>query len=327
MRVLITGATGFIGSHLAEQLSKKDYQLRCFIRKTSDIRWLQHLPVEYVYGDFSNDDSLRRAVTNVDAIYHVAGVVASKSREGFYRVNQFATRDLLKAARRYNQHISRFIHVSSLTAVGPSLDGRPVNETTPYHPITTYGRSKMEAEKEVLKYDGVFPWTITRPPAVYGPRDVATFDFFRSAARGIIPLVGFGKKYVSIVHVRDLVNGIMLAGERPEGANQVYFIGGRRYYDWDEIGETTMQVLGRNALKVRAPEFLTYAVAGIVGLFSLFRRKPSVLNWEKAKDMVQKEWTCDTSKATTELGYSESISLEAGIRETIDWYRREGWMK
>ncbi len=263
----------------------------------------------------------------MDVIYHVAGVVASKTRKGFYEGNQLATHNLLNAVQQYNPDLSRFIHVSSLSAVGPSPDGHPVNETTPYHPITTYGKSKMEAEKEVLKYNGLFPWTIARPPAVYGPRDVATFDFFRTAANGIIPLVGFDGKYVSLVHVRDLVNGIILAGERPEGANQTYFIGSRRYYDWDEIGETTMRVLGRNAVKVRVPEFLVYTVSGVVGFFSLFNKKPSVLNWEKGKDMVQKAWTCDISKAKTELGYTEMVSLETGIRETIDWYRREGWMK
>jgi len=327
MRVLITGATGFIGSHLAEQLNKKGYQLKCLIRKTSSTRWLEHLPVEYIYGDFFDEDALRQAVKNVDIMYHVAGVVASKTREGFYKGNHLATRNLLNAVQQYNPGLSRFIHVSSLSAVGPSLDGHPVNETTSYHPITTYGKSKMEAEKEVLKCDGLFPWTIARPPAVYGPRDVATFDFFRTAAKGIIPLVGFDRKYVSLVHVRDLVNGIILAGERPEGANQIYFIGSRRYYDWDEIGETTMRVLGRSAVKVRVPEFLVYAVSGAVGFFSLFNKKPSVLNWEKGKDMVQKAWTCDISKAKTELGYMEMISLETGIKETIDWYRREGWMK
>ena len=327
MRVLITGATGFIGSHLAGELNKKDYQLRCLVRKTSNTRWLRNLPVDYVYGDFFDDDCLRNAVMDVDVIYHVAGVVASKTKAGFYEGNQLATRNLMNAARQHSPGLSRFVFVSSLSAVGPGLDGQPVNETTPYHPITAYGKSKMEAEKEVLKYDGVFPWTITRAPAVYGPRDAATFDFFRTADRGLIPLIGFEKKYVSLVHVRDLINGIILAGERPEGASQIYFIGSRRYYDWEEIGETTARVLGRNAVKLRIPEFLVYTVAGLVGFLTLFSEKPSILNWEKGKDMVQKAWTCDISKARTELGYTEMVLLETGIRETIEWYREEGWMK
>jgi dihydroflavonol-4-reductase len=327
MLALITGATGFIGSHLAEHLHRKGYKLRCLVRPTSDTRWIHHLAVEYAHGDFFDDASLAAAVRNVDVIYHVAGVVASKTREGYFRGNQYATRNLLSAVRRVNPSLSRFIHVSSQTAVGPSSPDRPIDEASPYYPITTYGISKMEAEKEVRKYEGMLPWTIVRPPAVYGPRDTATFDFFLTASRGIIPLVGFSKKYVSLVHVSDLVEGIILAGEKKEGENQIYFVGSERFYDWEEIGEATLRVLGKKAFKVRVPEFLVYAVAGTVGFFSLFNEKPSVLNWEKGKDMVQKAWTCDSTKARRELGFQEAISLEDGIRETIAWYRKVGWMK
>lgn len=327
MRVLITGATGFIGSHLAERLHNKGYEIRCFVRKTSNLRWLHHLPIEYAYGDFFDEESLKNAVTNVDVIYHSAGVVASKTKKGFFEGNQIITRNLLAAVQRHNPKLTRFVHVSSQAAVGPSLNGIPVHETTPYHPITTYGRSKMEAEKEVLKYDGIIPWTIVRPPAVYGPRDTAAFDFFNTASKGIIPLVGFDKKLVSLVHVTDLVNGIILACEKPEGTNQIYFIGSERYYDWEEIGETTLRVLSRKAIKVHVPKFLVFTVAGIVGFFSLFSKKPSLLNWEKGKDMVQEAWTSDTSKAKREFGYRETISLEDGIRETIEWYRKERWIK
>jgi nucleoside-diphosphate-sugar epimerase len=283
--------------------------------------------VELVDGDFFDIESLRPAVIGVDCIYHVAGVVASKTKEGFFRGNQHATRQLLEAVRQYNPHLSRFVHVSSFAAVGPSLDGRHSTEDTPYHPITTYGRSKMEAEKEVAKCGESFPWTIVRPPAVYGPRDTATFDFFKTASRGLIPLVGFDSKLVSLVHVFDLVRGIVLAGQHSSAVRQIYNIGSEQYYDWAEIGDTTMKVLGKKAIKVRIPEPIVFAVAGLVGFVSLFGSRPSVLNWEKGRDMVQKAWTCDISKAKKELGYRESISLEEGIRETIEWYRSMGWLK
>jgi nucleoside-diphosphate-sugar epimerase len=327
MRALITGATGFIGSHLAEALHSKGYALRCLVRPTSDRRWIRHLPVEYVYGSFFDERSLNEAVANVDVVYHSAGVVASKTKKGFFEGNQLATRNLLAATQRANRSLVRFVHISSQAAVGPSAPEHPVNEETPYHPITTYGISKMEAEKEVRKYDGLIPWTIVRPPAVYGPRDTATLDFFRTASRGIIPLVGFTRKIVSLVHVRDLVTGIILAGEKTEGQNQVFFVGSQRHYDWEEIGYTTLEVLGRKAICIRVPEFLVYAIAGISGFFSIFKTKPSVLNWEKGKDMVQQAWTCDDSKARSLLGYKDTISLKEGIRETIDWYRKVGWMK
>lgn len=327
MRALITGATGFIGSHLAEQLHRKGYTLRCLVRPTSNLRWLRHLPVEYAHGGFFDERSLHEAVKNVDVVYHSAGVVASKTKKGFFEGNQLATRNLLAAAQKANRSLVRFVHISSQAAVGPSPPDHPITEETPYHPITTYGISKMEAEKEVQQYDGVIPWTIVRPPAVYGPRDTATLDFFRTASRGIIPLVGFTRKLVSLVHVRDLVNGIILAGEKSEGQNQIFFLGSERHYDWEEIGRATLEVLGRKAITVRVPEIVVYPIAGISGFLSLFKTKPSVLNWEKGKDMVQQAWTCDSSKARMFLGYEETISLKEGIRETIAWYRKEGWMR
>lgn len=327
MRALITGATGFIGSHLAEHLHSKGYALRCFVRPTSNIRWLRHLPIEYVKGDFFDEQSLSNAVTDVDVIYHSAGVVASKTKQGFFEGNQFATRNLLAAVQKTNRSLTRFVHISSQAAVGPSSPDHPINEETPYHPITTYGISKMEAEKEVRKYGQALPWTIVRPPAVYGPRDTATLDFFRTASRGIIPLAGFTKKLVSLVHVRDLVTGIILAGEKKEGLNQIFFVGSERAYDWEEISRMTLEVFGRKAIVVRVPEFLVYTIAGISGFVSLFKTKPSVLNWEKGKDMVQEAWTCDSSKARKLLGYKETVSLKDGIRETIEWYRKEGWIK
>ncbi len=325
-RILITGATGFIGSHLAELLHEKGYRIRCLVRKSSNPQWLQHLPVEYSYGEFNDAESLRKALFDIDYVYHVAGVVASKTKAGFFEGNQVATRNLLALAKD-NPHLRRFVHISSFAAVGPSLDGQHTTEETPHHPITTYGRSKMEAEKEVQSHSDSIQWTIVRPPAVYGPRDLATFDFFRTAAKGLIPLVGFQKKFVSLVHVRDLVQGIMLAGEHERGVNQIYNIGSERYYDWDEIGNVTMNVLGEKAVKLRIPEPLVYTIAGAVGFLSLFSRKPSVLNWEKGKDMVQNAWTCDISKAKRDLGYQEHTLLEDGIRETITWYRNQGWMK
>lgn len=327
MKVLITGATGFIGSHLAEALHKKGYDLRCLVRRSSNRRWLAHVPVEYVEGNFSDSEVLKNAIRDVDTIYHVAGVVASKTKAGFFEGNQIATRQLLEATGRNNPKLARFVHVSSFAAVGPSLDGKHSTEETPCRPITTYGRSKLAAELEVLERGDAIPWTIVRPPAVYGPRDPATFDFFNTASRGLIPLVGFDRKQVSLVNVKDLVAGIVLAGEAHEGKNQIFHIGSERYYDWNEIGEITMRVLARKAITLRIPEPLVYLVAGFVGFLSLFSSKPSVLNWEKGKDMVQKAWTCDISKAKTILGYREQFSLEEGIRETIQWYRENGWMK
>jgi nucleoside-diphosphate-sugar epimerase len=327
MRVLITGATGFIGSHLAEQLHQTGYTLRCLVRKTSNLRWIEHLPVEYCYGDLFDEEVLKQAVAGVDYVYHVAGLTKAKTREEYFLGNHIGTKNLLDAVEKVRPNLKRFILVSSLAAVGPSLDGTPVNEETPYHPITAYGESKMEAEKECLKTVGRLPITIVRPPAVYGPRDRDVFEFFKSVNKGLQPMIGLKTKTVSLIYVTDLVNGIILAGEHRASVGKGYFISSERYYSWKEVGDITTRIMQKKAIRVKIPVAVVYTIAAVSELFSMATGKAVLLNMEKARDIVQDAWTCDISKAKSELGFREAHSLEAGIRETVTWYRRQGWLK
>ncbi len=327
MRILITGATGFIGSHLAELLHKKGYQLRCLVRKTSDLHWIRHLPVEYIYGDLFDKPVLNDAVKDVEYIYHLAGVTKAKTKQEYFRGNQLATKNILDAAVASHSSLKRFIHVSSQTAVGPTLTSLPVDETTPFHPITTYGISKMEAEKECLALMEKLPITIVRAPAVYGPRDKDVFEFFNTMNKRLHPMVGFDNKTVSLIHVKDLVDGIVLAGENSTGVHQTYFISSERFYNWKEVGEITSRVIGKKALRLRIPEFGMYTIAGFSEAFSFISRKPVLLNLEKARDIVQNAWTCSIAKAQRELDFRESFTLEEGIKNTVAWYREQGWLK
>jgi dihydroflavonol-4-reductase len=322
----VTGGTGFIGSHLVDRLLAEGYTVRCLIRNDKKKGYLEKLPVEFFVGDLFSSEALEKGISGVDCVYHVAGVVGSRNKEGFYRQNRDGTKNVIECTSRVNPRLKKFIFVSSGAAVGPADASSMVNETTPYHPITTYGKSKMEAELEVLKFKDSLPITIVRPTAVYGPRDPATFDYFNTMNKGLEPLVGFKDKLISLVHSIDLVTGIILAGENSVSAGQSYFLGSERPYTWSEIGEATKKVIGRNVFRVRLPEPLVYAVAATAGLLSSFSEKPSVLNFEKGRDMVQDFWTFDSSKATRELGYHPSIPLVDGIRETVEWYRKNGWM-
>jgi dihydroflavonol-4-reductase len=325
MKALVTGATGFIGSHLVEKLLENGFAVKCYVRKTANLRWIKDLPIEIVYVLFDLN-LLRSATKDVHYIYHVAGVIASKQKNGYFLGNQIATRNLLEAVKD-NPNLERFIFIGSQSAVGPSINGVPVDEETPSRPITTYGKSKMEAEKEVFKFKDVIPFTIVRLPAIYGPRDTATFDFFKAVNIGIIPLIGFRKKYINILHARDAVEGIILAGGNARALNKIYQIGSEQSYSWDELSSVTMKILHRKAVKIRIPEFLVMPMAGINGCLSVFNKKPSVLNWEKGKDMIADAWTCDISKAKKELDFVPKISLEEGIKQTIGWYKKQGWLK
>jgi dihydroflavonol-4-reductase len=327
MKVLITGATGFIGSHLAEALHNKGCELRCLIRRTSNLQWIQHLPIEYIYGDLFDKDTLKKALSEIDVIYHLAGITKAKTKAEYFLGNHVATKNLLQAARDFNPNIKRFVHVSSQAAVGPSLNGTPVDEKTRFHPITTYGISKMEAEKECLKLLDQLPITIVRPPAVYGPRDKDIFEFFSTLSKGLQPMIGFKNTYVSLIHVKDLVDGIILAAEQPNAVSQTYFISSERYYNWKEIGELTALILNKKVLRIRIPTPLVYLISAIAEFFSLMSSKPALLNLEKARDIVQEAWTCSIEKAKKELEFKESLTIEEGIRDTVQWYRLHGWLK
>lgn len=326
MKALVTGASGFIGSHLVDLLLQKNYSVRCLLRRTSSMAWLKGLPIEIVYGDVFDDAGLADAVRDVDVIYHSAGLTKAKTKEEYFRANAEGTRKLLDAARRFAPGLKRFVLVSSQTAAGPSTSKTPITENALPHPITTYGRSKLQAEEICLEFASYFPVTITRPPAVYGPRDKDIFEFFKTMSKGLQPVVGFGEKYISLIHVADLVRGIVMAGESERSAGQTYFISSKEVYGWKQIGGITRRALGRRALTLRIPESGVYVISGFSEFFGLFSPKPVLVNFEKARDMVQDYWTCDASRAKLDFGFEQEISLESGIQQTVAWYKENGWL-
>lgn len=326
-KVFVTGGTGFIGSHLIDELLKKNYEVKALVRKNSSTKWLNGKPVEFVEGDLFTDEVLIKAVSNVDFVYHVGGVTFAKKKEDFYRGNVDATKSLLEACVKYNPGLKKFIHVSSQAAVGPSFDGKPIDETRDYHPLTTYGRSKVEAEKLVIGYFDKINCTIVRPPAVYGPRDYAIYEYFKSMSRGLQPMIGFDNKLVSLIHGVDLVRGFILAGEAEISGSSIYFISSEQFYNWRDVGEITKRLLGRRTVRLVIPHFAVKTTAFFSQVFGFFSPKPVVLNIEKSRELTQRYWICSIDKAKRELGFKESFTIETGFKDTIDWYRKEGWIK
>ncbi|MBM4166817.1 MAG: SDR family NAD(P)-dependent oxidoreductase [Ignavibacteria bacterium] len=327
MLALVTGGNGFIGSHLVEHLLQRGYSVRCLVRKTSNLQWLKNFSVEYVYGDLFDNDALKNAVQNVDLIFHSAGITKAKTKEEYFRGNQFATRNFLEQVLQHNPNIKRFVHVSSQAAVGPSFSETPIDESVPFHPITTYGKSKMEAEKECQKFFDRFPITICRPPAVFGERDKDVFEFFKTMNSGIQPTIGFNQKKVSLIHVSDVVDGIILAGESANSDKKTYFISSEQTYTWEEIGTITSRILGKKAFRIVIPESIVIAIFAFGEIVSRFSSKPSIINLEKAKDITQQYWTCSVENAKRDLGFRQRLSLEEGIRKTVQWYRNAQWLK
>ena len=327
MTALVTGASGFIGSHLVESLIKRGVSVRCFIRKSSNLRWLEGLPVELAQGDFFSPDTLEPALNGVEYVYHAAGLTKARKKEDYFRANHDVTRNLLLATRKFNPDLRRFVHISSLACVGPSLDGRPVDEQSAFHPVSTYGRSKMEAELECRRMMESLPITILRPGAVYGPRDTGVYVFFRTVERGILPTIGQNDRLVSLVHVRDVVQATILAAETDCARGQTYFASSESSYRWAEVGKVAAVVMGKSIVRIPIPKALVYVVALFGELAAMLSDKPALINLDKAKEIVAAEWTCSVEKARRELGFKQTVGLDEGIRDTVAWYRKMHWLR
>ena len=323
---LVTGANGFIGSHLTDYLLNQNFKVKCLVRKTSDLRWLEGKDVEIIKCGLFDREGIKSAMENVNYVFHVAGVVKAKNREGYLKGNVEATKILLESAEENKNNIKRFLVVSSQTVTGPSYDGKPVNEKTECRPMTNYAKSKYEQEKLVLGYKDKIPITICRAPAIYGERDTEIFIYFQTFAKGLTSLIGFDKKVLSLLHVADLSEGLYLAATSEKSIGEIYFISSEKYYTWSEVGDVTSRELRKKALKIRIPHFVVYTVAAAAQFFAMFSPKPATLNIEKAKDLTQHAWICDTSKAMNDLGYRQKVSIEEGIKRTCDWYKKMKWI-
>lgn len=323
---VVTGANGFVGSHLVDLLIEKGYLVRCLLRKSSDQKWLVGKTVEIVDSGLLDKEGLRKAFRDATYIYHVAGVVKSKKPSGYFHGNVDNTISVLDAALEFKDTIKRILIVSSQTATGPSLDGVPVDESTPCNPITTYGKSKYQQEEAAKKYFDKLPITICRAPAVYGERDTEILIFFKTFASGLMTTIGYDEKTISLIHVHDLVYGFYLAATSKKSTGEIYFISSDKFYTWEEIGDATSKIMKKKPLKVKVPHPIVYSLAAIAQFFAIFSSKPATLNIEKAKDITRKSWTCKTDKARKDFGYEQKISIEAGIKRTVEWYKKMGWI-
>lgn len=323
---VVTGGTGFVGSHLVDLLLNEGYEVRCITRKSSDLKWLKNKDVKIFDCGLYNKEALKEVIREADYIYHVAGVVKSKTKEGYFRGNVDTTRTLIEATLESNSKLKRFLVVSSQTVTGPSLDGKPVNEDTECRPITTYGKSKLEEEKLVLSFKDKLPITICRAPAVYGERDTEIFIYFKTLSKGLTTTIGFNEKKLSLIHVQDLINGFYLAATNEKSKGQIYFISSEEFYTWPQINNITSKIIGKKPIVIKIPHFLVYTIAAVAQFAAMFSSKPATLNIEKAKDITQQYWICDTSKAVNELGYHQKISIEEGVRRTVEWYKKMNWI-
>lgn len=354
-RVLVTGASGFIGSHLVEALHARGEDVRAMVRSTSKLGHLEGCSAPRVHASLDDVDAMTAAMTGVEIVYHVAGLTAAFSKAEFERANAAGTANVFAAARAAG--VRRVVYVSSLMAAGPSHGAVARREHHSHRAgFTRYGDSKLGGEKIAWEQaqTGEIEAVIVRPPLVYGPRDTDVLQMIKSANAGIIAQPGLGRPaWLSAIHAADLVEGINLAGTRgnplprsgehvlaghgspydhvpehfdePAGRGIYYFTDGGQH-TVTSFGRVAATALGRKAMALRFPGPAVLTVAALNTFVGKLRGKAPALSLDKARGSLAPGWWCDDSKAVHELGYRPQYPLELGLEHTVRWLRDQRWL-
>ncbi|MEI7981099.1 MAG: NAD(P)-dependent oxidoreductase [Bacteroidota bacterium] len=331
--VLITGASGFIGSFLAEEGLKRGFNVYAGIRRSSSREYLKDPGIQFVEFDFSDQDKVVQTLADCkknslrfDYIIHNAGVTKAKKKEDFYNVNCRNTMNFTSALLQTGMVPDKFVFISSLAAFGPGNPEteEPVKLTDVPKPIELYGKSKLDAEKHIASL-GTFPWLIVRPTGVYGPREKDYFVFFQTISRGFEPYIGFKKQTLTFIYVRDLVRFIFDALISPQ-VRKSYFVTDGGEYSSEEFAAITKRVLGKKTLRITVPLPIVKGIAtGGEFLLGLWGGIPT-LNTDKYNVLSSTNWRCDTGPLQQDFGFHAAYDLERGVREAIEWYKKEHWL-
>lgn len=326
MKALVTGATGFIGSHLVEALVQRGTQVRCLVRNTSLLGWIKDLPVECVVGDCRDKNSLKHAVRGVDQVFHLAGATMAVKETTFFEVNGLGADNLVQACIEHNPGLKKFIFLSSQAAAGPCPIGGKKNESDPCGPVSPYGKSKRLGEQLALSHADELPLLILRPCAVYGPRDKGFLTLLQCIARSVNPCLTGPDQHISLCHVEDLVRAILLAADSPTQSGEIFFLSDGHAYRMGEIGDVFAQAMAIRVLKLRLPQPLLFGAAFCAETVARITGKPSILSRGKVREMGCPNWLCDIAKARTYLGFEPRIALAQGAASTVAWYKQEHWL-
>lgn len=327
MKVLVTGGSGFLGSHVAELLSNEGHDVVALVRKSSNRKFLSTLKnVELAEGSVEDRASVDKAMKGVDAVVHSAGLVKAMSEAEFKLVNTQGTVNLLEAAEAHAPNLKRFVHISSLEACGPAFDDRPVS-LDQERPVTAYGRSKLAAEKAVLAHKEKLPVVILRPAAIYGPRDVEFLEAFVAAKRRQYAVIGKGQMLGCYTYGPDCAQACIAAITADIPSGSIYFVDDGEPLSMAKAwGEMVFDVLGTAPLlKLGIPlPVLRLASLGVEA-YGRARGKAVMLTREKAT-MLSHSWVCESTKTRADLRWTPQVSLREGLKLTADWYRENGWL-
>jgi nucleoside-diphosphate-sugar epimerase len=336
--VFVTGASGFIGSHVVKALRDREVRLKCLVRPTSDVHRLQATGVELVRGDLLEPESYRHAIPGCDAVIHSAGLIHSITFKRMIRTNATATGHLADACASVDNP-PRLVGISSLAAAGPPPDGSEAcSESDLPSPVSDYGRSKRQSEMELQKRASRIPITVIRPGIVYGPRDHGMAEIAKPIyRRRVHPVVGLRQPALSFIFIEDLVRLIIEAVERAEtldpavvdgySSQGIYFAcDDSEHPDYRELGRRIAKLLDRRVVIVPLLFGVGFGVSAVVQAANRLRGRSSLLNVDKVREGGAHSWACSSEKAQQQLGLAPESPLDVRLKETLDWYVREGWI-
>jgi nucleoside-diphosphate-sugar epimerase len=320
VKAAVTGATGFVGGPLVAALRARGDEVACLVRSPEKAAELAKSGARLVKGTLEDEAALRTLAEGADIFYHVAGAVTSAGRPGALdRVNRQGTETVVGAVRAAG--VRRLLYVSSLAASGPATTGAPLPDASQARPVTDYGRSKVAAEAAVRA--GGVPFTIVRPPAIYGPGDRQFLPAFQMARWGLGPVLGGGRQELSLVHVRDLAEALVAAATSETAAGHTYHAAHAEVVTQRELVRGIGQAVGRtHTAIVPVPKPALVAIAHVSGLMG----DRTVLRPEKLPELLAPAWTCASDALAADAGWSARIALAEGLPETARWYREVGWL-
>jgi len=328
VRVFVTGATGFVGSHLATSLLDRGEEVVCLVRDVEKARRMLGEPFpEFVCGSLTDRETLRSACSDADVVFHSAGLTTARTREKFFAINADATQILVEAVADSAPKLNRFVYISSQAAAGPSKQGMPRTERDSPATVSNYGASKLEGEKRVR--DSGLPWTVVRPCAVYGPGDRAFLTVFKLVRLGFMPVLGSTEQELSMVHISDLVDALLRV-VKPITQSQTYFVSHPETVTAKALCRHISSALSPGKAKrplvfglprwaIRGILSVTHAAAGLAG-------KSTFLSPDKGNEYLAEAWLCSSKKLEEDTGWCAEMGIEEGILDTARWYREHSWL-
>lgn len=327
MKVLLTGANGFVGSHILDALQARGIPTAVLLRPSANQRFMApHLSrVAIRLGSILDPVSLREALQDATHVIHCAGLTKALRVAEFYEVNQGGTRRLIEAVNQRRDQIQRVVHISSLAAAGPATPACPAREADPPQPVSEYGRSKLAGELEV-KENCRTGFTVLRPPAVYGPRDGEFLRLFKAVRSHLRPRFSGGRQALSFVYVKDLAEAAVTALTHPAANGQTYFVAAPEIITARELADGIAVQSQTWTVSLPLPTAILWPVCVLQEILSRLTGRANVLSRQKYAELCARAWVCDPSKMRQELGFECGTDLKKGIAATLRWYREEGWL-